>query len=92
MNQVIFNTHQGMLIYRLDEIHVCTLVETGPDTWDLVCCSGKKSLGSYTRARKLTDDFVRMLDICFLRLPEMRSSSHLLRERFEEFVQYRMVG
>jgi hypothetical protein len=92
MKQAIHNTQQGMFIYKLDEIHVCTLVETGPDCWELVCCSGKKCIGTYTKARRLTEDFVSMLQVSFIRKPEMKASNELLQERFEEFLSYRMVG
>ncbi|HEV7230534.1 MAG TPA: hypothetical protein VGO45_04350 [Bacteroidia bacterium] len=92
MEKAIHNTNKGMFIFRLDELHVCTLVETAPDCWEMICCSGKKRIGSYSKARKLTDDFVSMLNVCFTRLPEMKKSEQMLTQRFEEFLEYRMVS
>lgn len=84
---------KGMFVYHLGNIHVCSLVETEPDSWEIVCMSvRKKRVGSYSKARKLTDDFIGMLLTASQKLKLMDLSEETVINRFDEFVAYRRVN
>jgi hypothetical protein len=92
MTKAIQYKEKGMFVYKLDEMHVCSLVETEPDSWEIVCLVRKKRLGTYSKAKKLTDDFVGMLKNFCEQLPGKTLSEQQLTLRFDEFIAYRLIS
>jgi hypothetical protein len=82
----------GFLIYKLEEQYICTLIETAPDSWEIVCTAGKRRIGSYLKAKKLTDEFVALYSKCCGGKSDPGQKEQILNNRFAEFLEYRMVG
>ncbi len=92
MKRTRHNEEKGFLIYKLGEQYLCTLIETSPDSWEIVCKAGKKCIGNYTRAKKITDEFVALYIKCCGGNSDPKFQEEVLNSRFQEFLNYRMVG
>jgi hypothetical protein len=85
-------TDNGFVVYKQDEHYVCALIETAPDSWEIVCTAGKRHIGSYDKAKKLTEEFVALYIKCCGSQSDPRQREEMLNDRFREFLEYRMVG
>ncbi len=86
------SNQRGLSVYKLNEVHVCTLIETEPGFWEIVSSAGKRRIGSFDKAKKLTDDFMTLLGKDCERTNVLECSQQILTQRFTEFLNYRMVG
>jgi hypothetical protein len=83
---------KGFILYKMEEEYVCSLVETAPDSWEIVCTAGKKRIGSFVKAKKLTDEFVALYIKCCSSKSDPKQREEVLNSRFQEFLDYRLVG